>query len=108
MNTPSLLNPLERALNQSQALLSLAQADDWESFETLVQQRQQGLLLLTNTEYLTSLAEAELDTQAAGIIKDIQSINQQLAVLAQQNREEIASELRQSAQAEKAINAYSQ
>lgn len=107
MDAHSLLNPLDRALSQSQALLSLAQAGDWDSFETLVQQRQQGLLSLTDTEYLTSLAEAELDAKAAGIIKDIQDINQQLAQLAQENREQIASELRQSAQAAKAIDAYS-
>ncbi len=107
MDAHSLLSPLERALSQSQALLSLAEAGDWESFETLVQQRQQGLLSLTDEEYLKSVAEADLDAKAASIINDIQAINQRLSTLAQQNREQIASELRQSAQAARAIDAYS-
>lgn len=107
MDAHSLLNPLDRALSQSQALLSLAQAGDWDSFETLVQQRQQGLLSLTDGEYLKSLAEAELDAKAAVIINEIQAINYELSQLAQKNREQIAAELRQSAQAAKAIDAYS-
>jgi len=107
MDVHSLLNPLERALSQSQALLSLAEAGDWESFETLVQQRQQGLLSLTDAEYLKSITDAELDAKAATIIGDIQAINKRLSVLAQENREQIASEIRQSTQAAKAIDAYS-
>ena len=107
METDSLLAPLTRALSQSQALLSLAEADDWVSFEALVQQRQQGLLSLNDNEYLESLAEADLDSKAAEIIKSIQHINVQLAQMAEQNCTKVASELRHSVKAEKAIDAYS-
>jgi flagellar protein FliT len=106
MDIDPLLDPLARALSQSQALLSLAQAGDWESFETLVQQRQQGLLSLNDPEYLESLAQADLESQAAGVIQEIQGINKQLSALAETSRDNAASELRQSNRATKAIDAY--
>jgi flagellar protein FliT len=106
MEIDPLLDPLARALSQSQALLSLAQAGDWESFETLVQQRQQGLLSVNDQHYLESLAQADLEAKAANVIQEIQAINKQLAELAETNRENTASELRQSNRANKAIDAY--
>lgn len=106
MDTNPLLDPLVRALSQSQALLSLAEAGDWESFETLVQQRQQGLLSINDPEYLESLAVANLELRAAGVIREIQSINKQLAALAEENRDKAAADLRQHSLASKAIDAY--
>ncbi|MFC3115497.1 flagellar protein FliT [Cellvibrio fontiphilus] len=106
MENNALLDPLERALSQSRALLSLAQAGDWESFETLVQQRQQGLLSLNDQEYLESLTMADLEAKAAEVIQEIQSINQTLSELAEVSREAVASELRHSNRAAKAIDAY--
>lgn len=106
MDTHALLDPLVRALNQSQALLSLAQAGDWESFETLVQQRQQGLLSLNDPEYLQSLAQANLEADAADLIQEIQTLNKTLTSLAEGNRDKTASDLRQSGRAAKAIDAY--
>ena len=106
MDIDSLLDPLSRALSQSQALLSLAQAGDWESFETLVQQRQQGLLSLNDQEYLESLAQADLEAKAAGVIQEIQAINKTLGELAETHRENSASELRQNNRTVKAIDAY--
>ena len=108
MDIDPLLDPLTRALSQSQELLSLAEAGDWEAFEALVQQRQQGLLSLSDQGYLESLAQANLEARAAGVIQEIQSINKQLADLAEANRENAASELRQSNLAHKAIDAYGQ
>jgi flagellar protein FliT len=106
MDTNTLLDPLVRALSQSQALLSLAQAGDWDSFETLVQQRQQGLLSLNDPEYLETLAQANLEADAAGLIQEIQTLNKALTSIAEVNRENTASELRQSGKAAKAIDAY--
>lgn len=106
MDINSLLDPLARALSQSQALLSLAQAGDWESFETLVQQRQQGLLSLNDQEYLESLAQADLEAKAAAVIQEIQAINKTLADLAETSRENKASELRQTNRVSKAMDAY--
>lgn len=106
MDIPTLLDPLARALSQSQALLSLAEAGDWDSFETLVQQRQQGLLSIHDAEYLTSLAKADLEAQAVHMINEIQSINKHLAELAERSRDQAASELRQSNKSIKAMDAY--
>jgi flagellar protein FliT len=108
METNHLLDPFARALSQSQALLSLAQADDWEAFETLVLQRQQGLLSVNDQQYLESLAQADLESQAADVIQQIQAINKQLAELAETSRQKAASELHQSNRANKAIDAYGQ
>lgn len=108
MDLNPLLDPLARALQQSRALLSLAQADDWESFEILVQQRQQGLLSINDPEYLQSLAQADLEASAAEVIQEIQSINKTLAEMAIGNRDKVAIELRQSNRASKAIDAYGQ
>lgn len=106
MEIETLLDPLSRALSQSQALLSLAEAGDWDSFETLVQQRQQGLLSVNDEEYLKSLAQANLEAKAAYMIEEIQQLNKRLSALADISREQVASELRQSAKAMKAIDAY--
>lgn len=106
MDIETLLDPLSRALSQSQALLSLAEAGDWDSFETLVQQRQQGLLSINDAEYLQSLAQADLEPQAAHMIEEIQTINKRLSELAEISREQVASELRQTNRAMKAIDAY--
>lgn len=106
MDIEPLLDPLSRALSQSQALLSLAEAGDWESFETLVQQRQQGLLSINDVEYLQSLAHADLEPQAARIIEEIQTINKRLAELAEISREQVVSELRHNNRVAKAIDAY--
>lgn len=101
-----LLDPLVRALSQSEALLSLAQAADWDSFETLVQQRQQGLLSIHDPEYLESLTQANLEARAADLIQEIQVLNKRLAELASANRDNLASELRQSHKISKAMDAY--
>ena len=106
MDIDTLLDPLSRALSQSRALLSLAEAGDWDSFETLVQQRQQGLLSLNDSEYLQSLAQADLEARAAQMIEEIQSINKRLSELAEISRDQVASELRQNTKAMKAIDAY--
>ena len=106
MDTNPLLDPLVRSLSQSQALLSLAQACDWDSFETLVQQRQQGLLSIHDADYLESLARADLELQAASLIQEIQGINKQLTNLAEIDRNNRATELRQAAIANKALDAY--
>jgi hypothetical protein len=106
METVSLLAPFERALSQSQVLLSLANAEDWESFEVLVQQRQQDLLDIQDAAYMNSIAAAHLESQAALIVQAIQSINKQLTLLAEAHSAELASDLRQASKAVKAIDAY--
>ena len=106
MDSTSPLAPFERVLCQSQALLALAAAEDWESCEPLIQQRQQGLLEIQQANFLKAVADAQLESQAALIIQAIQSINKQLAVLADTRRDQLASDLRQATRAVKAIDAY--
>lgn len=106
METASPLAPFERALMQSQSLLSHAQAGDWESFEALVEQRQQGLMEIQEAAFLASITTLELESQAALIVQAIQSINKQLALLAEAHSAELASDLRQASKAVKAIDAY--
>lgn len=106
MEPTALLAPFERALSQSQSLLSLAQEGDWESFESLVQQRQQGLLEIQQSTFISAITTAQLESQAAVIIQAIQSINTQLAQLAEIRRENVATDLRQASKAVKAIDAY--
>ena len=108
MDAFTLLDPLEMALRQSQALMSLAQGGDWVSFELLIQQRQQGLLSINDPEYLQSLSEAKLEDKAANIVKEIHTINQQLTLLAEEHSAQMATEIRLLSQAEKAIDAYGQ
>ena len=72
----------------------------------LVQQRQQGLLSINDAEYLQSLAQADLEAQAAHMIEEIQAINKRLSELAEISRDKVASDLRQSTKAMKAIDAY--
>jgi flagellar protein FliT len=108
MDLSSLLNPLEMALGQSQALLSLAQGGDWASFELLIQQRQLGLQAINDSEYLEALSQAGLDSEAVAIVKQIQSINGQLTTLAEEHSAQMAAEIRLLAQAERAIDAYGQ
>jgi len=106
METASPLAPFERALRQSQSLLSHALAGDWESFEALVEQRQQGLMEIQEAAFLSSITTAELESQAASIVQAIQSINQQLTSLAEVHSAQLASDLRQASKAVKAIDAY--
>ena len=106
MESTSPLAPFERVLNQSQALLALAQAEDWESFESLIQQRQQGLQEIQQAAFLKAVAEAHLESSAAAIIQAIQSINKELSTLADNRRDQLASDLRQATRAVKAIDAY--
>ncbi len=102
----TLLQPLQQALAQSRALLSMAQADDWESFEVLVQRRQQCLLDIQKEAYLASLANAGLESQAAEVVAAIKTLNEQLASLAESQKIKVSSELRHISKSEKAINSY--
>lgn len=107
MDIETLVESLSRALSQSHTLLALAEAGDWDAFEVLVQEREQVLRLINDTEPLNLTTHAELESQTVQIIEEIQFINQRLSDLATANRDKLASDLRQSMKATKAIDAYS-
>jgi flagellar protein FliT len=108
MSTATVIDPLKRALTQSEALLALAKADDWESFELLVQNRQQGLLVLQTPEFLHDVAELNAADEVARLIQAIQAINRELEDLSLKHQDGVASEIRHMAKSSKAMSAYGQ
>lgn len=103
---PDLLHPLRRFLEQSRQLLGLAENSDWEAFETLLTERQQGLASLGEGALLIAVAKAGLADEMRQLIADIQSVNDRIGEVAERERTDLAGQLRQSFQAEKAIDAY--
>jgi hypothetical protein len=106
--SPSLLAPINTLVEQSQHLLNLARAQDWQAFEVLIQQRQAAMNVLVDADYLEAITKAGLDAEVKQMVKDIKTMNQQLTELASRRQDEIASEIRQSNRVEKAIDAYGQ
>ncbi len=108
MANSSLLSPLNAVLDQSFSLLSLAREQNWEVFEVLLQQRQAGMKVLAEKDYLEALTKAELDTDAKELIRQIQELNQQLSELASKKRDQVVAEIRQLTIADKVAGAYGQ
>lgn len=107
MTTPELLQPLQIFLEQSQQLLTLAEAEEWETFEKLLAERQEGLAALGENQLLIAVAKAGLADDMRHLLAQIQGTNDRIGQVAEQSRADIAAQLRQSLQAEKAIDAYS-
>ncbi|MES2675652.1 MAG: flagellar protein FliT [Pseudomonadota bacterium] len=107
MSSDILLQPLKQLLVQAQLLLQLAQAENWEEMQTQFSEYQQQMLLLADATYLQTLKEENLAAEAQEFIVKIQELNQQLDSFAEQAHADIASELRQFIQADKALDAYS-
>ena len=104
----SLLAPVNSLVEQTQHLLNLARAQDWQAFEVLLQQRQAAMKVLMDANYLDSVTKAGLDSEVKQMVRDIKTMNQQLTELASRRQDEIASELRQINRADKALDAYGQ
>lgn len=104
--TTDLLQPLHQFLEQSRRLLGLAKADDWEAFEVLLEERQQGLSALGDNKLLIAVAKAGVADEMRALLAEIQAVNNQLGEVAEAGRADLAAQLRQVVQAEKAIEAY--
>jgi hypothetical protein len=107
MNTENLLEPLHQLLTQAQALLILAQEKNWDELQHQFAPYQQQMAVLADENYLQALKAANLSAAAQALIVEIHAGNEQLAVDAAQGYENIASELRQIIQSDKAMDAYS-
>lgn len=107
MNT-SLLAPINSLVEQSQHLLNLARAQDWQAFEVLLLQRQACMNVLIDADYLQAVTKAGMENEVKHMVMDIKKINQQLTELATRRQDEIASEIRQLNRADKAMDAYGQ
>lgn len=101
-----LLKRLEKFLEQSRELLRLAQEDNWEEFESLLNQRQEKLASLGENEFLIELAKAGLADDARELINAIRALDAQILQRAESGKADIGAKLRQSLQANKAIVAY--
>lgn len=104
----SLLAPVNSLIEQTQHLLNLARAQDWQAFEMLLQQRQAAMNVLLDANYLEAVTKAGLEAEVKQMVKDIKTMNQQLTELASRRQDEIASEIRQLNRADKAMDAYGQ
>ena len=102
----SILAPLESFLAQTQSLLALAQADDWETFETQMAERQTKLPALGENQFLIAITQAGLVDEAKSLIQAIQATDQQIVDVAESSKAKISEQLRQSIKATKAVVAY--
>jgi len=106
MHSEKLLQPLNQLLLEAKNLLELAQADNWDDMQTQFAEYQQQVFLLADETFLHALKNENLADEAQALILQIQQINQQLDGFATQAHANIASELRQIIQADKALDAY--
>ncbi len=106
MTPENLLQPLNQLLTQAQALMILAQAEAWDEMQSEIVDYQQRMAVLADATYLLALKDANLTAEAQALILQIQEFNQQLDGNAEQVHTNIASELRQIIQADKALDAY--
>jgi hypothetical protein len=106
MKPENILEPLHTLLTQAQALLVFAQAENWSEFQTAFEHYQQNIFLLSDAAYIQTIQNENLSAEAQDFILQIQTINQQLDTLAEKTHANIASELRQILQSDKALNAY--
>lgn len=108
MKSERLLDPVNQLLGQAEALLLLAEAEDWQGLEGQMPDYLQKVTLLEDKTYLQSLKDAGLSLSAQGLILQIHGINQKVDELANDSQQKIASELRQIIQSGKAMDAYGQ
>lgn len=106
MENNELLKPLYEILDRVKELVMLAQAEDWEAMESAASRYQQHVTFLDDNVYIKALQDAGLVDAAKSIIVQIQGCNEDLDIHTSLQREKIASELRQLAQADKAMDAY--
>jgi hypothetical protein len=106
MTTPDVLLPLRQFLQLSQQLLALANTEEWVEFELLLKKREEGLAALGDNHLLIAVTKAGLAEDMRGLLGDIQQVNDQIGMVAERNKADLAVQLRKAFQAEKAIDAY--
>jgi len=106
MTTSSVLYPYQHFLSLTQNLLARAEAGEWETFATDMEHRQTLSGALSDQSLIDRVVEADLSDELRLLIAEINERNEQIAVIASRHRDELASEIRQTFQANKAISAY--
>ncbi|MDQ2077345.1 flagellar protein FliT [Marinimicrobium sp. ABcell2] len=102
----ALLAPLHEFHKRSVELLALAHAGDWATFEERLAEREAGLSVLTESQFLIAVAKADCADELRQGIADIQELNDQIVELAEQSKAQISADLKESQLAEKGIQAY--
>ncbi|RYY75687.1 MAG: flagellar protein FliT [Gammaproteobacteria bacterium] len=108
MDNNELLKPLQEILERAEALLDLAEAQQWEELDAAASNYQQHVTFLNDDVYLKAIQDAALVDEAKALIAKIQVMNDDLNAHTTLQRDKIASELRQIVQSGKALNAYGQ
>ncbi len=106
MNTENILQPLQQLLAAANDLMQRVQAEGWEEQQEAFTDYQKKVCLVMDAHYLSVLKDANLAADAQALIVRIQDCNQQLDQHADKVHSEVASELRQFMQADKALDAY--
>lgn len=106
MNTQDLLQPLHDTLEKAHELGRLAQAEEWSAFEEQFASYERLAKYLNDEAYLKTLNDNNLGAPAREIIVQIQALNENIDLRASSVRDNIASELRQMMQSDKAMDAY--
>ena len=91
----------DQLLDLTQAMLTAATADDWDTFELREQQRS-AMLKIVFSRTAEELAEAYL----VDVIKKIQSVDKTITNLIIQQRDQAAEELRHLRRARESDKAY--
>lgn len=108
MTAHTLIEPLECLLTQVQGLINLAREGSWEELDQESIRYNQAAVFLNDDAYIRALIDAGLVESAKFLIMQIQGLNDALDEEASLVRDQMASDLRQLNQAEKAMQAYGQ
>lgn len=102
----STLSLISQGIEKTTQLLKLAEADDWDAFNQLEEQRQSDFssLQLENLNNLTDAQHAEVQHQMEILV----DLNRQLEDLCRQQRSDLSEQMKKVTQGNKAKKAYSQ
>ncbi len=92
----------DQLLDLTQAMLAAAESDDWDEFELQEQHRRTMLEMVFGSQTVTESDKSSL----AGVINEIQLIDQVITALIIQQRDQAAKELRQLKHASAGDKAY--
>lgn len=106
MSNSNLMEPVYQFRTQTEQLLELARAGDWEGYEQQAPQRQALLAKLNDNQFMIDVAEAGLADELREQLADIQTLNDELGRLAEQTKSDIANDLKRQNTNDKAVKAY--
>lgn len=106
MAPDELLAPLDRLQAHTRKLLKLAEASRWEEFEALSAEREALLAQVNEGDFLVEVAKAGLEQPFREQVADIQRLNDRITALAETTKADIAAQLKEQNDQQKAMKAY--